>query len=60
MIKIEGTADEIKRLKDVLLNITMCPFGARDLIEDCLNTRDCEICINTNIKWEVLRNCNTY
>lgn len=52
MIKIEGTPEEIKRLKDVLLNITMCPFGARDLIEDCLNTRDCEICIETNIKWE--------
>lgn len=52
MIKIEGTPDEIKRLKDVLLHITMCPFGVRDLIEDCLKIRDCEICINTNIKWE--------
>lgn len=60
MIKIEGTPDEIKRLKDVLLHITMCPFGVRDLIEDCLKIRDCEICINTNIKWVVLRNSNTY
>lgn len=52
MIKIEGTPDELKRLKDVLNQRHLCPFGVRENWKDCFKYRDCEICIETNIKWE--------
>ncbi|MBO7734010.1 MAG: hypothetical protein J6S67_15715 [Methanobrevibacter sp.] len=51
MIKIEGTADELKRLKDALNLKHLCPFGVRENIVECLKIRDCELCINTNIQW---------
>ena len=61
MLKIEGTPDEIKRLKDALNLRHLCPFGVKTDMTECFKYRDCEICINTNIEWkEVLRNVIPY